>query len=226
MRPKEIYDGIYIVGGQKITDSRDCSVYLLDFGELVMIDTGAGLSIDKIFHNIEKFGLQPNAISTVILTHCHIDHAGGARRLKKELGSRIIIHELDAKAVEFGDNITTAANWYNLHFPSVAVDYKIKSEEQKFEFSGQELVCIHTPGHTPGSIVVYLERKGKKILFGQDIHGPFRAEFGSDIQKWRKSMKRLLSLKADILCEGHFGIYEPKDKAKEYIERYLDEYGE
>ncbi|OPZ51310.1 MAG: hypothetical protein BWY90_01468 [Deltaproteobacteria bacterium ADurb.BinA014] len=37
-------------------------------------------------------------------------------------------------------------------------------------------------------------------------------------------MQKLLDLNADILCEGHFGIYEPKEKVRDYIERYLEEY--
>jgi len=37
-------------------------------------------------------------------------------------------------------------------------------------------------------------------------------------------MQKLLALNADILCEGHFGIYRSKDKVKDYIERYIEEY--
>jgi hypothetical protein len=39
-------------------------------------------------------------------------------------------------------------------------------------------------------------------------------------------MKDILALKADILCEGHFGVYHPNKTVTEYIERYLDEYGD
>jgi hypothetical protein len=39
-------------------------------------------------------------------------------------------------------------------------------------------------------------------------------------------MEELLALNADILCEGHFGIYQPNKKVTAYIERYLEEYGE
>ncbi len=42
---------------------------------------------------------------------------------------------------------------------------------------------------------------------------------------WEQSMKKLIALNADILCEGHFGVYQPKGKVIEYIERHLDEYG-
>lgn len=223
---KKVWDGIFLVGGQKISDMRDCSVYLIDFeGELVFIDSGAGPGMEKILHNVKKLGFDPKKISTVILTHCHIDHAGGARRLKSEFGARIFIHERDAKAVEAGDVIRTAASWYNLGFPPLSVDYKMTGKEEKLYFAGQELFCLHTPGHTPGSISLYLERNGKKVLFGQDIHGPFRTEFGSNLIDWQVSMEMLLALEADILCEGHFGVYEPKNMVREYIERYLDEYG-
>jgi len=226
MGPREVVKNIYLIGDSDITDAKDCSIYLLDLGELVLIDTGAGTSVDKIISNIEKLGLDPKKISTVILTHCHIDHVGGATQLKKRYGVRIIMHELDAAVVERGDNRMTAAYWYGVIFAPLPVDMKITKEEEQLKVNDQEVVCLHTPGHTPGSISVYLDLGGKRILFGQDIHGPFLPEFGSNISHWQKSMEKLLELKADILCEGHFGVYQPNEKVTEYIERYLDEYGE
>jgi glyoxylase-like metal-dependent hydrolase (beta-lactamase superfamily II) len=69
-----------------------------------------------------------------------------------------------------------------------------------------------------------MDRQGVRILFGQDIHGPFTKEFKSDISQWRSSMHKLLDLKADILCEGHFGIYKPKARVESYIKGYLDQH--
>ena len=226
MGPKEIIGGIYLIGDSDISDSRDCSVYLLNLGELVLIDTGAGPSVNKIIQNIEEVGFDPARISTVILTHCHIDHVGGAQEFKKRFGSRIVMHEIDAEAVERGDSRMTAAHWYGINFAPLAVDVKLTKEEEKLTVGDQDIVCLHTPGHTPGSISAYLDRSGKRILFGQDIHGPFLAEFGANMSHWQKSMEKLLALKADILCEGHFGVYQPNNKVTEYIERYIEEYGE
>lgn len=226
MGPEEIVKGIYIVGGSDITDPKDCSVYLIDAGELVLVDTGAGTSVEAITGNITRLGLDPAKITTVILTHCHIDHVGGAHDFKKRFGPRIVMHELDAGAVERGDNRMTAAYWYGVAFAPLAVDVKISGEEQRLKFPRGDVVCLHTPGHTPGSISVYTDTVAGRVLFGQDIHGPFLAEFGADISRWQKSMERLLALKADILCEGHFGVYRPNEKVAEYIEHYLDEYGE
>jgi glyoxylase-like metal-dependent hydrolase (beta-lactamase superfamily II) len=226
MIPIEIMKDIYLVGDSGMTDSRDCSVYLLNLGELVLIDTGAGASIDMIIRNIEGLNLDPEKISTIILTHCHIDHVGGAHELRKRFGSRIIMHALDADVVEQGDNTMTAAYWYGINFSPLSVDVKLNSEEERLFFGEQEVVCLHTPGHSPGSISVYLDRGGKRVLFGQDIHGPFLAAFGANMSHWQKSMEKLLALKADILCEGHFGIFKPNKIVTEYIERYLEEYRE
>jgi glyoxylase-like metal-dependent hydrolase (beta-lactamase superfamily II) len=57
VKPFEIIRDIYIVGGPDITDNRDGCVYLLCLSELVLIDTGAGWSVENIIRNIEKFGL-------------------------------------------------------------------------------------------------------------------------------------------------------------------------
>lgn len=223
---EKIVKGVYRVGGSDLTDSKDCSIYLLDLGELVLIDSGAGESVKTIIGNIKELGLEPANISTVILTHCHIDHIGGAHEFRERFGSRIIIHNLDSVAVEKGDKVLTGASWYGIKLAPLSIDSKLNKDEKCLRFGSQELFCLHTPGHTPGSISLYLEQDGKRILFGQDIHGPFLAEFGANMSHWQKSMERLIALNADILCEGHFGIFRPAHKVRQYIERYIDEYGD
>ena len=226
MGPAEVTKDIYLVGGADITDPRDCAVYLMDLGDLVLIDAGAGPGYDEIVLNIENLGLNPAKLSTVILTHCHIDHIGGAPKFRDAFGAQIIMHHLDAEPVEHGDNRMTAASWYNLRFPPTPIDVKVTEDEKRLRFGDQEIVCLHTPGHTPGSLSLYLDRGGKRILFGQDIHGPFFEDFGADLMAWRRSMAKLLALDADILCEGHFGVYQPKDRVAAYIEHYLEQYGQ
>jgi glyoxylase-like metal-dependent hydrolase (beta-lactamase superfamily II) len=226
MGPREIIKDIYLVGSSDITDPKDCSIYLLDLGELVLVDTGAGMSVDAITQNIRELGLDPGKLSTVLLTHCHIDHTGGAHEFKKRFGARIVIHRLDAGAVENGDKVLTGASWYGVNFAPLTVDVKLAKDEEFLYFGAQKLICLHTPGHTPGSISVYMDIGDTRVLFGQDIHGPFLAEFGANMLHWQKSMETLLTLNADILCEGHFGVYKPASTVRQYIERYLDEYGD
>jgi glyoxylase-like metal-dependent hydrolase (beta-lactamase superfamily II) len=222
---EEIIRGVYQIGGAALTAGDDAAIYLIDFaGELVLIDAGAGRSSKQIVRNIEMLGLDPASISHLILTHCHIDHIGSAPFFQKQYKTNIVIHELDATPVETGDSIRTAANWYDTFFPPTKVDRKLTGVKEVLQFGAEQLHCLHTPGHTPGSISLYLERDCKRVLFGQDIHGPFSKTFGSDIEAWRKSMRLLLMVDADILCEGHFGIYQPNDKVRNYIKNYLEEY--
>lgn len=225
MKPYEIIKDIFIVGGPDITDSRDGCIYLLNLGELILIDTGAGWSVDKIINNIKKLGMYCKNISKILLTHCHIDHIGGVPEIKKRFGSKIYIHKLDAPPLENGDPILTAANWYQTKFPPTAVDVKFSSPEEILEIAGQKLICLHTPGHTPGSICIYLDKYGKRVLFAQDLHGPLIEEFGSNLGDWDRSTQKLLSIDADILCEGHFGIYKTKKDVKNYILSYRRQYG-
>jgi len=225
VKPSEIIRDIYIVGGPDITDGRDGCVYLLSLGELVLIDTGAGWSVEKIVKNIERFGFDCKSLNKIILTHCHIDHIGGVPEIKKRFGSKIYIHKLDAPPLENGDPILTAASWYQTSFPPTQVDVKFNLPEEILTIGEQKLICLHTPGHTPGSICIYLDRDGKRILFAQDLHGPLLSEFGSNLADWDRSTNKLLDLDADILCEGHFGIYKTKKEVKDYILSYRHQYG-
>ncbi len=217
-----IVDGVYMVGGPDVSRSDDATSFIIDFGgELVMIDAGAGGSSRILEKNIRDAGLDPASISTLILTHNHIDHIGSAPYFSKHYGCKIVMHDLDADAVEEGDSRKTAASCYGTTFSPTRVDRRLTGGEEILKFGVEELHCLHTPGHTPGSLSVYLDRAGKRVLFGQDIHGPFLDVFGSDIGLWIKSMEKLLALEADILCEGHFGIFQPKEDVKKYINRYL-----
>ncbi len=222
---EEIIGGVYRIGGSGITSPDDAAVYLIDCDEtLVMIDAGAGRSAAQLVRNIEMLGFKPDNVSCLILTHCHIDHIGSAPYFQKQYKTQVVIHDLDAEALERGDSRKTAADWYGATLPPMSVDRKLRGEETVLSFGGEALHCLHTPGHTPGSISVYLDRGGRRVLFGQDIHGPFHKAFDSDIEQWKKSMRKLLDLDADILCEGHFGIFQPKQRVRSYIERYLEEY--
>jgi len=218
-KPFRIYQDIYIIGSSEISHPYDCCVYLVDVGELILIDSGAGESFDRLVDNILTSGLAPEKISTVVVTHCHIDHIGSLAEFKQKYGAKIIAHELDAKSIETGKG--TGAELYGVSYEPCQVDIKLREAEQKLIFGGQEFITLHIPGHTRGSIAIYTDMGGKRILFGQDIHGPYEAMWGGEPEKAIISLQKLIDLKADILCEGHFGIYQPASEVKDYIEGHL-----
>lgn len=219
-RPEKITDGIYIVGGSDISHSYDCSVYLIDAGELVLVDAGAGQSFRLLTANIEKVGLNPGDLSTVIVTHCHIDHVGSLADFKRTYGVKIVAHELDAEAIETGDGVL--ADFYGVDYEPVKVDRELQGTEEKLSLGGLELTAVHIPGHTPGSVALTMDlASGERVLFGQDIHGPYNPAWGADPRQARASLEKLVNLNADILCEGHFGIFRPAASVRKFISQYL-----
>jgi glyoxylase-like metal-dependent hydrolase (beta-lactamase superfamily II) len=209
---------IYRVAGSDITDPRDCSVYLLDLEELVMIDVGFGASIETVAAHIRKQGFRPENVSTVILTHCHVDHIGGANEWRRRFGSSLVMHELDAEIVARGDQRLTAALCFQKVLQPFAVDVALSGGQGQLNIGGQELVWLHTPGHTPGSISAYLDAGETRVLFAQDLGAPLLKEFDCDPAAWRRSAAKLLALNADILADGHSGVYQSKEIVRKYIE--------
>lgn len=225
MDPFEITPGVFQVGGPDMTASEDAGIYLVDLGVPMLIDTGSGVNTKGLLRNLLSLDYTPRDISLVILTHAHIDHIGGAHLLKEKYSIKLAMHELDVQAIETADRMKTAATWYNLDLEPTRIKEVLKGEEGAFDAGVGQLHWVHTPGHTPGSIALWVEAGIYRVLFAQDVHGPFYDVFGSDLDAWADSMRKLIDLKADILCEGHFGIYKPASEARRYIEDYLKNFG-
>ena len=226
-KAKEITAEVYQVGGGGFSRGEDCCVYLVDGGtESALIDTGTGRSASMIMDNIKATGVELSSLKYIVVTHGHIDHIGGLAFLKEQLQVQVVAHQLELPAIEKGLPHLTAASWYGVKYEKVKVDRVLQGDEEKIKLDQLELVCLHTPGHTVGGISPYIDIGGKRILFGQDIHGPFNEQWGSDLNQWELSMQKLMELEADILCEGHFGIYSPASAVKKYIEGYLRQYGQ
>ncbi len=218
MHPQKITNGIYRVGGPDLTDVRDGFAYLLDLGEPALIDCGSGIGFQRMVGNIKRLGFDPETIKTVILTHCHVDHSGGAHLFRSHFGSQLIMHELDAAIVGRADRRLTAAFCFNVDLKPLRVDTRLYGDEGRLVIGRQELHWLHTPGHTPGSISVYMDINGSRTLFAQDIAAPLLKEFDCDPDAWMESVQSLSSLEADMLCDGHSGVYTPKSAVMKYLE--------
>jgi glyoxylase-like metal-dependent hydrolase (beta-lactamase superfamily II) len=217
VRPFGVCKDVYVVGGPELSHPDDCLVYLIGGEAMVLIDSGAGDSFERIVENIRSIGLSPERLKAVIATHAHIDHIGAVHRFQEEFGVQVVAHELEAESIETG--IGTGAEFYGVGYTPCKVDIMLGGSEEVLHHGGCDLKAIHIPGHSPGSIAVCLEAD-KRVLFGQDVHGPYFLK-GSNVGHAKVSLQRLIDLKADILCEGHFGIYQPANEVRRYIEGYL-----
>jgi len=218
----KILENLWQVGGAEFTTVEDAAIYLIRFDDrAILIDSGCGAEHEMLVENISQVLPPAVQIEYLFLTHCHYDHTGGAQKVREQYGCKIVAHELDTAYLENGDDRVTAAAWYDAHMNPLKIDYQIKNKTETFQIGNGQVMAHHCPGHSPGSMVYLVKFGPLKVLFGQDVHGPLDPSFLSDRDDYRRSLNFMLGLDADILCEGHFGIYRGKDTVKKFIGSFL-----
>ena len=115
----------------------------------------------------------------------------------------------------------TAATWYGASLEPFPIEKKLSLSKEQIQLGGHFIEAIHTPGHSPGSVVYVAESQGLKVLFGQDVHGPLDESLLSNRKDYLKSLDLLMSLEADILCEGHYGVIKGKNEVRHFIESFM-----
>jgi hydroxyacylglutathione hydrolase len=123
--------------------------------EAVVIDPGD--EIEDIQAILAKHGLRVKAI---VITHAHIDHIGGAEKLKAATGAPVY---LNANDQELYDNLDMQAGWLGVATPErTEIDVDAR-EGQKLTLGPAEFQVIHTPGHTQGSISIWIPAENKLV---------------------------------------------------------------
>ena len=214
---------IFQVGGGDMTSPGDAAVYLIHLdGHSALVDAGCGESVADILENVRNCGVDPDHLEYLLITHCHYDHTGGADDVRRRTGCRIVAHEQDVKFMEKGDSVVTAAMWYGAEMKPFRVDRKLTQSRETIALGDRSVEAIHTPGHSPGSVVYLVESENSKVLFAQDVHGPLDTRvLLSNREDYHRSLELLLSLKADVLCEGHFGVFRGQEEVARYIRSFL-----
>ena len=222
MKPATITNEIFQVGGNGFTSAEDAAIYLIAIQDhAVLVDAGCGKSLEKLFTNIRSHGTRVNEIERLLITHCHYDHTGGIHAVRERSNCKVVMHELDAVFLEEGNENVTGAAWYGGSLKPMLVDIKLSGDRNVIGLGSRKIEAIHVPGHSPGSVVYVMESGGLKVLFGQDVHGPIHPSLLSDKEDYIHSLDRMISLEADILCEGHYGIIKGKKKVADFIRSFL-----
>jgi hydroxyacylglutathione hydrolase len=221
-----ITDEVYLVGGGVtnafgLSDDPDCHIYLVDGGdEVALIDCGmaSGDSLERILGNVRTEGLDPEKISKVIVTHYHMDHAGGAARFRERLGVEVVAPADAAPALRTGDeravalDVAKAAGFYaaDYHFQPVEVAREV-NEGDRISVGKLELEVIETPGHCDGHVSLLLRGRERRYLFAGDaVFSGGRVVLQNihdcSIQKSAASIAKLARLEFDALLPGHAAI--------------------
>jgi hydroxyacylglutathione hydrolase len=126
--------------------------------EAIVIDPGD--EITRIHRRLTELGL---TLKQILITHGHIDHVGGALKLKRLTGAPILLNQNDLELIAMMEE---QAAWVGVPTPEVANPDESLSDGLVVGLKRYPAQVIHTPGHTRGSICLHLARE--KLLFAGD----------------------------------------------------------
>jgi hydroxyacylglutathione hydrolase len=170
-------------------------------GEAIVIDPGD--DIDQILAILWKHNLK---VKKIVITHAHIDHIGGAHKLRALTGAPVIMHEADKM---LSDRLDVQAGWLGVETPPDPGIDEAAHEGDVIRVGSIEAGVLHTPGHTPGSISLYLPHENKLIAGDTLFQGSIgRTDLpGGDMAQIQKSIRgKLYALPENtVVIPGHGG---------------------
>ena len=207
----EVIPGLWMIEGPG-----PCYLYR-DATGYTLIDTGITGDATRILDYLGEVGGTSAQLKQIILTHSHDDHRGGHAELVERTEAQVLAHELDVPVIvgdaEFEMPDVPEAEQ---KFMEKAIDETPLAKPARVDRSlrdGDEIdigagaTAVHVPGHTPGSMAVFLPKE--KLLFAGDaaerdledrlIMGMFNLDRPQAIASFRK----IAALDFDIACLGH-----------------------
>lgn len=214
---------VHLVGGGDygfgLTHRLDCHTYLIDGGsELALIDTGFATDAAEILQLIRDDGHDPADIGTIVITHYHADHSGGAAAMKAATGAKLWAGVEAAPYIRVADADQIGLNWAK-QFGFYPADYEWAPCEVDGEFTdgtripvGElELELVATPGHCMGHYCVRMAGRDRTYMFTSDCvfwGGAIILQNVKDssLQQYAESCNKLAALEWDAMLPGHHVI--------------------
>ena len=203
-------------------DTGIANVFLIQSNEKsLLIDTSAYTKRSLLEEELIKLSIIPNYI---ILTHGHGDHAGNAKYFQSKYKSKILAGKGDLDKFITGSNgeFENTSIISKILKPFVVYDFDVLNPDilidkefdlREIGFNGK---VIPIPGHTPGSLLVFMNDSSAfvgDLIRGGIIFNKSNAEhfFHEDRKKAREQVLKLLELNPKIIYPAHFGPLDPKE---------------
>ncbi|MEX1827512.1 MBL fold metallo-hydrolase [Luteibacter sp. CQ10] len=226
--------------------SFDAAYLVVERGRGAFIDSGTTHSVPRFLDAIKAADLRPGDVDWVILTHVHLDHAGGAGELMKHLPhARLAVHPRGARhMIDPSVLIAGAAAVYGEQ--AVRRDYgeivpvpkeRVVEASDGFvvDLAGRALLCLDTPGHAKHHIAIHDERANAFFtgdIFGlsyrefDTAHGPFVIPTTSPVQfdpdEAHASIDRMMGYEPEAMYLTHYDRVEDVARLANDLREQID----
>jgi glyoxylase-like metal-dependent hydrolase (beta-lactamase superfamily II) len=222
---------------------RYTAAYLLDANEPTLIETGPGTSVEPVTRALEAFGIAPDALAHIVLTHIHLDHAGGVGSLAARFPKATVwVHERGARHLADPSRLVDSATrvygedrMTSLFGPVEAVPaerLRVLGEAEPLDIGGRTLRALDTPGHASHHLALVDSSTG--VVFTGDALGihvpdvpvlrPATPPPEFDLELAVASIERIRAAASSTLLFAHFGPIADVDRTCELAVRRLHEW--
>ncbi|HEV2034165.1 MAG TPA: MBL fold metallo-hydrolase [Candidatus Dormibacteraeota bacterium] len=210
MPVEEVVPGLY---SMLFSDWQVHVFYLIDKDEVTIIDTGGKGSAPGIIEGLRELGKGAGDVTRILLTHGHQDHAGSASRLAAATAAPVHVHAGDAQHVREGTDYPALTPRTLFGHMILRLQRPPRSVEatpvaamisDRDEISGMRVV--HTPGHSPGHVVLLWPRHGGVLVVGDALFNlPYLAPppLYADLDSMWSSLRKISDLDFEVACFGH-----------------------
>ena len=207
--PFNMYGNVYFVGSSRV------SVHIIktEVG-LVMIDTGYPVMYEQILDSMEMMGLDPKDICAIFHSHGHLDHFGSTQKFKELSGAKTYISRIDNDIVNGTYDLSWAKELGLPHVEPFNCDVLVEDGDV-FTFGSTKIRCRLAPGHTEGTLAIFVHIKENNGEVVAAMHGgigrnsmeaKWLKEYGLSLdirQTFLKGLRDLSSEKVDFVLGNH-----------------------
>lgn len=238
--------GIYTIDTGFVRPQFDAAYLVVENGRGAFIDCGTNHAVPRMLAALDEAGIAASEVDWLILTHVHLDHAGGAGELIAQLpNAKLIVHPRGARhmidpsalwagaSAVYGEAVMEQT--YGRLRPIPAERVIEAPDGHMVELAGRPLRCIDTPGHAKHHLTVYDERAN--VCFTGDVFGLSYREFDTangpfilpttspvqfDPEALHASIKRLVALHPSGMYLTHYGRVENVEKLAAELRQQID----
>ena len=204
----KITDSVYLVPGVRGANS----YVLLGKEGVAVVDTGMGGNASKIAKFVGTLDKEPASIAYIVLTHSDMDHSGSVAQLKELTKAKVAIHRSDAPRLSGEMKLKEVKGAMGALFAIMSPFIRFKPVKPDILLEDSSMIggltVVHTPGHTDGSVSLYLPGE---VLFVGDALRTNKKELPVlshsamtvNMDQARESVRKIVELKFEYLLPGH-----------------------